>query len=166
MLPGDIAESFPPIETPDAAVLVLGTMPGRASLRANEYYAHRRNAFWDIMFRIFGAEAANVPYPSRVDFLHERKIALWDVLKTCRRVGSLDQNIEQETANDFAGFFEAHPMVRTIVFNGGKSQACFRRHVGLRAEHQYLLMPSTSPAHTMRISDKAAAWRRILDFLG
>src|SRR3990170_8767558 len=122
--------SFPPIGAPDAALLILGSMPGRASLLANQYYAHPRNAFWPIMGELFGA-GPEMPYARRVRVLKHAGIAVWDVLASCTRGGSLDSDIDEESIvpNDFAWFFGAHPRVQTVFFNGAKAEASFRRYV-------------------------------------
>lgn len=158
--------SFDPIAAPDAEVLILGSMPGRASLAAGQYYAHAQNAFWRILGELLGFDA-HAPYPQRVAALRSARLALWDVLHSCERAGSLDAAIDRETlvANDFAGFLQAHPRIRRICFNGAAAETCFRRHVApqLTQELQLLRLPSTSPAHAgMPYAQKLEAWRAIL----
>jgi len=97
--------SFPPVATSEARVLILGSMPGIASLTAGQYYAHPRNAFWRIMGKLVGAGPEN-PYDERLRILKKGGIALWDVLDSCVRPGSLDANISNETPNDFAIFLQ------------------------------------------------------------
>src|SRR5690349_6164688 len=120
--------SFPPIARSDARVLVLGSMPGVASLAAGEYYAHPRNAFWPIMGELIGA-GPELRYEARVKRVIAQKIAVWDVLKTCFRGGSLDSSIVEDSIvpNDFAGFFAAHNRIEKVCFNGGKAEHAFRR---------------------------------------
>jgi TDG/mug DNA glycosylase family protein len=157
--------SFPPISAPDAEYLVLGSMPGVASLRQGQYYAHPRNAFWPIMADLHGF-AADLPYTERCACLVRARIALWDVLKTCTRSGSLDSAIVASTivVNDFAGFLGAHPGVRRVLFNGATAEQAFRRHVlpGLPAEAaaiDYRRLPSTSPAHAAKtLAQKRREW--------
>jgi len=156
--------SFPPIAARDARVLVLGSMPGRRSLEARQYYAHRQNAFWKILGRLLGFEPS-APYAARARALKDARIALWDVLHSCVREGSLDASIEAEIANDFARFFRAHPRLSHVFFNGAKAEASFRRHVppGAGAALRYRRLPSTSPAHaSLSFARKLAAWRAIL----
>jgi hypoxanthine-DNA glycosylase len=161
---------FAPIARADARVLVLGTMPGVASLEAAQYYAHPRNAFWGIMAALVGLDAA-APYAARTAALEEAGVALWDVLGACRRDGSLDTAIEPATivVNDFAAFFAAHPRIRSVFFNGGKAAELFRRHVGaavLPAGVATMRLPSTSPTNArLRFADKLAAWRVVADHL-
>jgi TDG/mug DNA glycosylase family protein len=165
-----LARSFPPIADARARVLVLGSMPGVASWGAGEYYAHPRNAFWPIMGELVGAEP-KLPYAARRERLMAAGVAVWDVLKSCRRVGSLDTAIERESekANDFAKFFAAHPAVRLVAFNGQKAETAFRRHVlpaldeATLARLSFVRLPSTSPAHAGRsLAVKLEAWRAAL----
>jgi len=164
--PGSSTKGFPPIARADARVLVLGSLPSRASLQAREYYAHPRNAFWKIMNDIAGAAG---DYASRCRALEERGIAVWDVLQSSVRPGSLDADIEMASAvpNDFAGFFVRHPQVRLVCFNGRKAQDMFRRFVqpGLSQRHLgFALLPSTSPAHaSLSCAAKLDSWRGIIE---
>ena len=161
--------SFPPVALRDAKVLILGSMPGVASLEAQRYYAHPRNAFWPIMAQILGFDA-QLPYGERLDALRRSGVALWDVLARCVREGSLDSDIEADSieVNDFAGFLQRHPGVRAVFCNGGAAFQMFRRHVrpslpldgcGLPVRQ----MPSTSPANAgMRFEQKLDVWREAL----
>lgn len=162
-------ESFPPIVAPGARVLILGSMPGVASLSAGQYYAHPRNAFWRILGASLGF-AAGAPYAERVAGLQAGGVAVWDVLRTCVRPGSLDAAIERssEVPNDVVGLLAEHPSIRRVCFNGGTAAAAFRRHVSperldalgpldLRA------LPSTSPANaSWSFKRKLAAWSAAL----
>jgi len=169
-LPDSLVCSFPPAARPDARVLVLGTMPGVASLSAGRYYAHPRNVFWPIAAQALGFDAG-LPYAARLAALNAAGVALWDVLAACERPGSLDADIVPASAqpNDFVAFLAAHPRVARICFNGAKAHALFRRHVlpGLAdvAGLEYVALPSTSPAHAaMPPAAKLQAWRAALRF--
>ena len=154
-----------PIENPAARVLILGSMPGGESLREGRYYAHRRNHFWPIMGELVGA-TPQLPYELRVQRLREAGIALWDVIASCRREGSLDSAIRDETVNDFIAFFVSHPAVGTVLFNGAKAELSFRRHVLPTVAHRGLdlhRLPSTSPANASQTATrKLADWRSAL----
>ena len=160
------AHSFLPVAGRGASVLILGSMPGRASLAAGQYYAHPRNLFWRIMTEICGGAAA-LSYPGRLRLLKANGIALWDVLDSCVRPGSADSAIERATmrANDLVSFFRTHPGIRTVLFNGAKAEDCYRRCVlpalpAACAGLNYRRLPSTSPAHaSVPYAGKLSAWK-------
>ncbi len=151
---------------PDARVLILGSMPGEASLAAQQYYAHPRNAFWPIMGALLGFDAA-LPYVARLTCLTRSGIAMWDVLAACRRSGSLDSAIEADSIepNDFTAFLRDHTGVRGVLFNGGAAEMLFRRQVLPSLPDEFAVLPctrlpSTSPAHAAKgFGEKCAAWR-------
>lgn len=159
---------FPPLARSDATVLILGSMPGQASLAAGEYYAHVRNSFWRIFAALLGFPV-DAPYTVRVQALVAARIAVWDVLHSCQRIGSLDAGIDRRTAepNDFSTFFRAHPAIECVAFNGGVAEQTFRRQVlpaiG-RLNTDFVRLPSTSPAHaSLTFDQKLSAWARLLD---
>lgn len=160
--------SFPPISTPCCHSLILGSMPGKASLTANEYYAHPRNAFWTIIAKLLQLDPA-LPYGERVASLTARGIAVWDVMQTCTRASSLDSDIVESSIvpNDFESFFTAHTRITDVYFNGAKAEHSYRKLVlprlpsALRS-HTYTRLPSTSPAHaTLDLDAKVDAWKVI-----
>ena len=156
---------LPPIAGADACVLILGSMPGAASLQAGQYYAHPQNRFWPFMGALVGAHSI-LPYSDRVLRLRAAGIALWDVIALCRRKGSMDSAIRDEVANDFDGFLAAHPGIGSVLFNGAKAHDSFVRGV-LPAlgpcELKLQRLPSTSPANaSQRDTVKLAAWRAAL----
>lgn len=166
--------SFAPLARADARVLILGSMPGVASLEAQQYYAHPRNAFWPIMLGLFGIDPA-WPYPDRCAALLNQRIAVWDVLKYCQRPGSLDAAIRPDSivANDFPGFFSRHRQVAAVFFNGAAAERLFKRHA---YPHQappsadkriYKRLPSTSPAHAaMSLQQKLDQWQSLRESSG
>lgn len=162
-----LLQGFPPVVGTGARLLILGSMPGQASLAAQEYYAYRQNAFWRIMGDLIGAGLA-LPYAQRLARLKAAGIALWDVMAACERQGSLDADIVASSIrpNDFAGFFAEHPGISRVFFNGAATETSFRRLVlpGLANRGLHLLrLPSTSPAHAASsYADKLAAWSVVL----
>lgn len=159
--------SFEPIEDRNAKLLILGSMPGRASLAAGQYYAHAQNVFWRIVSDLLDIHA-HAPYESRVEALKSARIAVWDVLQSCVREGSLDTMIEKETevANDFRSFFRTHRGITRVFFNGAKAEASFRRHVSRELDGGpaiFVRLPSTSPANaSLSFARKLGVWRAIL----
>jgi hypoxanthine-DNA glycosylase len=163
-MPGEMAKySFPPIVTPNARLLILGTLPGDASLRLQQYYGHPRNHFWPLVAAIFG-EAVPADYAGRVALLKRNRCALWDVLESAERAGSSDAAIRNAVANPFAAFFADYPDIKTIAFNGQKARALFRRHV-VKAGHVLeqnfttIDLPSSSPLYTKPLDEKLGVWR-------
>ncbi len=154
---------FEYIADTDARILILGSMPGRESLRQQQYYAHPRNAFWPIMGRLFGFDPA-LPYEERLQHLLQHKLALWDVAYCCSRPGSLDAHIKNAKANDFRTFFKDHRQLRHIFFNGAKAESLFRQLVLPTSDEipAGTRLPSTSPAHAaMHQEEKYRIWRQI-----
>jgi TDG/mug DNA glycosylase family protein len=160
--------SFPPIASRVSRVLILGTMPGRVSLRERQYYAHPQNLFWRIIGGILGFDPAS-PYGTRVASVQSAGIAIWDVVQSCIRESSLDSAIDAASVvpNDFAGFLTEHPQIQRICFNGAKAEALYVRHVHarlpVRADLQHVRLPSTSPANaSLALSQKVRAWHAIV----
>lgn len=159
---------FPPVINPSATTLILGSIPGIASLDAVQYYAHPRNAFWSIMEAIYDIDQA-LSYDDRIIALQQTNIALWDVFQQCHRQGSLDSAIKQTSSqpNDFLPFFEQHPLINHIVFNGQTASKAFMQTVIPQINGRQLSFftaPSTSPAHAIPLAKKIEAWRIGLNF--
>ena len=160
--------SFPPLEDASAQRLILGTMPGKASLAAQQYYAHPRNGFWGIITSLLELPPT-LSYEARCAALVDRRIAVWDVLKACVRSSSLDSDIEEASIepNDFKVFLATHPQIRQIYFNGAKAEALWKRHVRPQLPARYasiatLRLPSTSPANaSIPLTEKLKQWRVI-----
>lgn len=149
--------SFPPIADLKSKVLILGTIPGKESLRMTEYYGHPRNAFWKIIFKLY-----NIPFSSnyqfKVETLLQNGIALWDVLRTCERQSSLDTDIKMEGPNDLRLFLSAHPGISKIFFNGKGAARYFSKYFAdISLPNQAL--PSTSPAHAVKWEEKLEIWQ-------
>ena len=148
-------------------MLVLGSLPGQASLAAQQYYAQPRNAFWPIMDALCGA-GPDLEYVDRLEALKRAGVALWDVLHEATRPGSLDSSIvaDSQTINDVAGLIARHDSIRLVAFNGQKAAAIFRRRIEnalVRCDFTVATLPSTSPAYaSLRLSEKLARWRRVI----
>lgn len=155
----DVA-GFAPIIDDDVDTLILGNAPSVMALAAQQYYANPRNAFWRITGDLFDFEA-EAPYEKRTAALLDRGVAVWDVLKFCRRAGSLDSAVEPDSmmANDFRTLFDEHRSITRVFFNGAAAENNFNRLVRVAPDLAYRRLPSTSPAQTMRYDDKLAAWR-------
>lgn len=161
-------QSFKPIENIDAEILILGTMPGCASLNAGQYYAHKQNTFWRIISELLKLDVSTF-YEVKVQAVKSARIAVWDVLQSCKRKGSLDSMIDPDSLipNDFYAFFQHHRKITHIFFNGAKAESYFLRYAMPRIEKSdftFSRLPSTSPANaSMSYEHKLNAWRVILD---
>ncbi len=159
MMSESLTQSFDWLSAPEAQILIIGSMPGIASLQQQQYYAHPRNAFWPIMQQIFNWP--DLDYAARCQALLNENIALWDVLRSCQRRGSLDSDIEPDSmeVNNFQAFFRQHPNISKVLCNGGKAAQLFRRHVITPAGTSVQQLPSTSPAHAaMSFQIKLEKW--------
>ncbi len=157
--------SFPPIISQQAKLIILGSMPGVESLRQNKYYAHPRNSFWPIMLELLSTPVDT--YEQCTQLLKDHGIAVWDVLQSCQRSGSLDANIQQDfmRANDFNHLFARYSGIRAVFFNGGAAEKFYKSKVLTNLEARfnhfsYQRLPSTSPAHaSMTLVQKKLAWK-------
>ncbi len=159
----DASRCFPPVLTPSCHTLVLGSMPSVESLQRGEYYAHPRNAFWDIVEELLGIPRTR-EYPERLRDLAACGVALWDVLAQCRRAGSLDSAIRAPVPNDFSSLLADGSAIRRVCVNGGKAHELFTRHViptlSSGATLEIIRLPSTSPANArLSFAQKLDAWR-------
>jgi len=155
-----ICRSFEPVFLPQARVLIVGSMPSVKSLADSQYYAHPRNAFWPMLFDVFGKEPTT-DYEAKKALIRENHLALWDVAGICEREGSLDSNMKDIQYNDFALLYGACPHIHTVLCNGGTAHSLFMKS-GYAGERQVYRMPSTSPAYTMAYAKKLAIWKETL----
>jgi TDG/mug DNA glycosylase family protein len=159
---------FAPIVSGDASVLILGSMPSEASLLRQQYYGHPKNAFWPIMSALFGSDP-KLCYQLRKEMLMENGIAVWDVLQSCHRRGSLDSNIKLATitTNDFASFFTKYNCIKRVFFNGRTAEKLYQNRILPALNHrfpylEYQCLPSTSPAYaSLKFEQKIEAWKVI-----
>ena len=155
-----ICKSFDPVFAPDAKMMIVGSMPSVKSLADAQYYAHPRNAFWPILFDIFGQMPHN-DYIRKMDLIRNNRLALWDAAACCYREGSLDSNMRDVVYNDFDALYAQCPNIHTVLCNGGTAHALFIKS-GYAGERKVIRMPSTSPAYTMPYEKKLTVWKETL----
>lgn len=158
---------FPPVVDADVRVLVLGSLPGDASLAAAQYYGHPRNGFWRLIGAVIGRDLAALPYDERLAALLAAGVGLWDVHAEAVRPGSLDAAIKDAANNDLTGLIDGLPRLRAVAFNGGAAAKAGTRLLASRAERLALLsLPSSSPAHAaMGLAAKGEAWMALRAYL-
>lgn len=160
-------QSFLPLIGESPKCLVLGSIPGIASIEQQQYYGHPRNAFWPIMQNYF-QWPSELNYAQRTTALTQNGVALWDVLSACERVGSLDSAIKPGSmiVNNIAALLDEHASIQAVLLNGGKAAKEFKRHVTLCGENapKVFQLPSTSPAYAaMPYIEKQRQWHKALD---
>lgn len=158
-----VKRGFPPVVDDDTRVLILGSLPGEASLAARQYYGNPRNAFWRLMEQVLEIPLVALSYDERLWALLAHGVGLWDVIAQAERPGSLDAAIRDPAANDLLALVDALPNLRVVAFNGGTAARLGGKLVGDRVPP--LALPSSSPAHAARtFQEKAEAWRRLAPF--
>ncbi len=161
-----ILQSFAPIADEHSTILILGSMPGAMSIRSNQYYAHPQNAFWRILGTLCSFDPA-LSYTQKILALNTAHIAVWDVLHSCTREGSLDSNINitSQVANDFQSFFARYHNITHLFFNGAMAEKSYLKLVlpHITDTHiKYSRLPSTSPANaSIPYKHKLEAWAAI-----
>jgi len=156
--------SFPPIISEGSKILILGSVPGVKSLEMQQYYAHPQNQFWKIIFELF-EEDFTADYQKRTEIIRKNYIALWDVIDSCEREGSLDTKIRNEEHNDILKILRDHPNIKAVFCNGQKSFKNLKKILGKESEIPIFVLPSTSPLHTVSFDKKLAEWEILKSFL-
>lgn len=156
---------FEPVGDSESRVMILGSLPGEASLRAQQYYANPRNQFWRLIGDVLETDLVSLSYADRLEMCLRRHIALWDVVARGERAGSLDSGIRNHASNDIATLAMQMPRLRVIAFNGGKAARIGRASLGARTEWTLIDLPSSSPAHTIAYDAKRAHWMALRRFL-
>ena len=156
--------SFPPFIDDQSKILILGSIPGVKSLEKQQYYAHPQNKFWKIIFELFNEESTE-DYAERISVLKRNHIAIWDVIDSCERKGSLDSEIRNEEANQIAELLEEYPNIKAIFCNGGKSYKNLQKILGKNFRIPIFLLPSTSPLHTISFERKFEDWKKIIEYM-
>lgn len=156
---------FPPVVDAKTRVLVLGSLPGEESLAQARYYAHPQNQFWRLIGRVIDKDLAPLTYEMRLEALLEAGVGLWDTVGSATRRGSLDGNIRDTRANDLVELTTAHPDLRAVGFNGGKSAALGMKQLQGDVRLALIRLPSSSPAYTLAFEAKAAEWMKLRSWL-
>ena len=151
--------SMAPVGAKDARLIVLGSLPGDASLAAQHYYAHPTNQFWRLLGGAMGEELAELAYAARLERLAARGVALWDVVAEAVRPGSLDGAIRDARGNALAEFVAGHPRVEAVAFNGKTAAAIGRKALAGTAGVRLIDLPSSSAAYTLGLGAKAVCWQ-------
>ncbi|EON16985.1 DNA-deoxyinosine glycosylase [Cupriavidus necator] len=157
---------FPPVVDAGTRILILGSLPGEASLAQCQYYAHRQNQFWRLTGEVLGEDLVRMEYAARLQTLLAHHVGLWDVVAQAKREGSLDSNIRDHAGNDLASLIESLPRLAVIAFNGGTAARIGLKALGQHGDHHRIIrLPSSSPAHTLPYTEKLGAWQALQEWL-
>lgn len=158
--------AFEPVVDTHTRLLILGSLPGDASLRAGQYYGHPQNGFWRLVGGVIAVDLVALPYPERLAALKAAGVGLWDVIARAERPGSLDAAIRNAETADLNRLVDSLAALRAVAFNGGAAARLGRRSLGDRPGVELIDLPSSSPAYTRPLAEKAAAWAALADFVG
>jgi hypoxanthine-DNA glycosylase len=156
--------SFAPVADAGARLLILGSLPGEMSLRIGQYYGNPQNQFWRLMGAALGRPLPDA-YEARLAALQGAGVALWDVVRSAVRPGSLDGQIRDHQPNPLADFAATLPRLQAVAFNGKTAAAIGVRALADVAALELIALPSSSPAYTLAFDRKAAAWTQLRRFL-
>jgi hypoxanthine-DNA glycosylase len=153
-----LKRAFDPVVDAHTRLLILGSLPGDASLKAGQYYGHPQNGFWRLIGGVIGIDLVALPYPDRLEVLKTAGVGLWDVIASAERPGSLDGAIRKAEAADLNRLIDDLPSMRAVAFNGGTAARLGRLILTSRPGLDLIDLPSSSPAYTRPLIEKAAAW--------
>jgi hypoxanthine-DNA glycosylase len=156
-----VKQSMAPVGSSDARLLILGSLPGEASLKAKRYYAHPHNQFWRLLGAAIGEGLETIDYEARLSRLAARGIALWDVVGEARREGSLDGAIRDARVNSLAEYVATHPKLRAVAFNGKTAARLGRLALAGAVVPKLIDLPSSSPAYTLPFAWKVERWAEL-----
>ena len=157
---------FAPVTRPDCRILILGSLPGAASLAAERYYAHPQNQFWRLIGAVIDRDMVPLPYDARLAALVEAGIGLWDTVAAATRKGSLDADIRLHAASDLAALAATLPALKAVGFNGATAARIGRGQLADVAGPTLIDLPSSSPAYaSMPFAAKREAWRALRAYL-
>ena len=160
-----LKSSFPAVTDARTRLLILGSLPGEASLARAQYYAHPQNQFWRLMQAVIERPLVELSYPDRLETLLEAGVGLWDVVRSAERVGSLDTAIRNLEANALGDFVATLPALRAVAYNGAKASTVGRALLGEETAFAQVSLPSSSPAHAVPFAMKAPPWLALRVFL-
>lgn len=150
---------FAPVAFKDSRILILGSFPSVKSRAIDFYYGNKQNRFWKMICGYFNEE---IPCDKngKIEFLHRRKIALWDMVTACEIDGSADSSVRNEEIADLDEVFRL-AKIEAVLLNGTLAYSLFlSRYADIAIP--YFKMPSTSPANP-RYDE--TIWRDTLDYV-
>ena len=137
--------TFEPVFDKNSKILILGTFPSVKSREHQFYYGHPQNRFWKVIAQITG-EDLPVTIDEKKALLLRKQIAIWDVIRSCKIIGSSDSSIQDVVANDFSEIL-TNAKIEKVYANGGKAYELYQKYALQKTGIEIIKLPSTSPAN-------------------
>lgn len=155
-----------PIVGENPKILILGTFPGDKSLQMQEYYSNPTNCFWDTIANIYYSGQTFNSYADKISCIRNNNLALWDIIRCCDRIGSLDNKIDNPILNDLCQFLKLYPSITHIAFNGQEAANHFKNlccNCKKFGNIKTCVLPSTSNTNTHSTKlEKIDEWKKLL----
>lgn len=152
---------IPPFYSADSKILILGSFPSVESRESGFFYGHPQNRFWKTLAFVFGAETPGTIEEKKA-FLATHRVALWDVVCSCRIEGSADAKIQDVVPNGISHILREAD-IKQIFTNGKTAYSLYCRHILPQTGVKAVCLPSTSPANAaFGLERLCAAWKEIL----
>lgn len=153
---------FPPVIDDKCTKLILGSFPSVKSREAQFYYGHPQNRFWRVLAGLFHCDVPASVEEKKACLL-SRRLAVWDVLKSCEIEGSADASIKNPVINDISGIMQSYG-IQDLYFNGKAAQKIFLRYAPEEIRGLGTVLPSTSPANAQYSFERLLeAWHKLLE---
>ncbi|MBO7178216.1 MAG: DNA-deoxyinosine glycosylase [Clostridia bacterium] len=157
-----VCHPIPPVYDKNSRVLVLGSFPSVKSREQAFFYGHPQNRFWKVVSTI-----GNKPIPNSVEekkeLLLSLGIAVWDVIASCKIIGSSDNSIRDVKPNDLSVILN-NSKVKSIFVNGKTAKKYYDKYVLPTIGIDAVCLPSTSPANATYNLDKLTEdWARLVE---
>lgn len=155
-----VEHPFKPVYNKDSRIMFLGSIASEKTRQIGYPYASPNNRFWKVLEIIFNDKMIDYK-----EYLLNKKIALWDVIKSCEINKSSDASIKNVVINEIWEVV-ANSNIKQIFTNGKKADELYNKYVYPRTNMKSICLPSTSSANAVkRLDDLVKEYKIILKHL-
>lgn len=155
-----VEHTFEPVYDKNSKILILGTFPSVKSRENQFFYGHPQNRFWKVIAQVTGEEVPKIIEEKKALLLRNR-IAIWDVIHSCKIIGSSDSSIQDVVVNDFSNILK-NANIEKIYANGGKAYELYQKYAFEKTGREIIKLPSTSPANAgWSLERLCEVWKQI-----